>query len=172
MSAPKNIVMLTLAFFVGLSLLSLISCSTRSHDDRNRALCDELNFAPLWYNIEDGAAGDAQLSKLTATYHKLSEASTDSLRSAIADWLKEKANDISELDNRLDNAKILSVFIFEVPKNHYYVSYFSGDPNNLIIARPGFLEAVNRGRFVDKQSIDDYLKEFDKLARECKRRNP
>lgn len=124
----------------------------------------DLSSVPIWGQIGEGAEGEKQLEELALVFERVSKCSIGEIRENVAAWLREEIEDQVQFSYRIDNARILCVFVYDLNKNHDYLDYFSDVDGKLRIRRPDFLSDLNAGRMDPEAGIASFLSEFDKLA--------
>jgi len=87
------------------------------------------------------------------------------VRQGLIDYLRDANDDAVEFSYRLENARITCAFLFELPPQHDFLSYFTPEKKpELEIKAPSFLAALNRGRVDPTANLERLLEEFDRLG--------
>ena len=130
----------------------------------------EFENMALWVRVPQLEDSRASLAQLESRFRQIAQEPTDRVRRAIYAWLMVDRDDPFEIDDRLTNAHILCVYMFNLPRGHGYYGYFS-DVNSLTLRLPRFMDSVKVGELSGARNIEWFMKEFDGYAKTYGRRD-
>jgi len=132
---------------------------------------DVLVQMPKWGKIQDDESGLLELQHLRAEAMKLSALQVGELRMLFTKYFEIPPTGSVEISHRLDDARIVCFFAFELPWDHPFSVYFDEDAcTELELKLPGILDNVNRGRFESSTAVTLFFTEFDRIEKNYPRR--